>query len=356
MGYWGEWEQYTAREWSAYLEQQLADLIRRDQQRQMIGLDPVHDLVDLVVGSLDEWYVRVYMTLMSAADTSCDNARAAALAQLTLAQQLQVVGIDIGEVWQEFHDKWTKKGVALPYTFDGLPFDFVSRLVETCDREALDACLASGDLGLLLMYVRDRTSILDLSAQPVSGVGDGSALIDRCARFSVDLDFIYAVDRTVDQIDHPLFREAERWGLQLRVDVRWKQFGADPWVGRLIGEAVPVWTGLGAQYRTFVTSQNDQGVVTGTWQPWCPVAYAIGPWKPWPVRRAHARLQPGACAAARAAAAHLARCAGWRPAGVGGLARTAGSREPRRIRLRQPSGHHLLQVCRALLRVPARHR
>jgi hypothetical protein len=284
MGYWGEWEQYAAREWAAYLEQNLAELLRIDQQKQMLGVETEGDLVDLVVGSLDEWYVRVYLTLMSAADTSCENARAAALAQLTLAQQLQVIGVDIGEAWQGFHDKWTKKGVALPYTFDGFPFDFVSRLVETCDREALDACLASGDLGLLLMYVRDRTSILDLSAQPVSGVGDGSALIDRCARFGVELDFVYAVDRTVDQIDHPLFREAERWGLKLRVDLRWKQFGADPWVGRVIGEAVPVWTGLGAQYRSFATSQNDQGVVTGTWQPWCPVAYAIGPWKPWPVR------------------------------------------------------------------------
>ncbi|MGZ8578930.1 MAG: hypothetical protein ACXWWX_05310, partial [Actinomycetota bacterium] len=186
-----------------------------------------------------------------------------------------------------------ERGHPLPYTFDGLPFDFVDRLVATCDREALEACQLTGDLGLLMVYIRDRNNLLEVAGNRVfdpsaPSADDGSDLIERCGRYHVDFDATFADDRVAwelpGQRGHPLSHERNRWRLQLSVDLRWERVvGAVPWVGRMVGEAVPEWTGLGAQRRSFVAHQNDQGEVTGGWAPWCVWGFGIGPWKPWPV-------------------------------------------------------------------------
>ncbi|MGZ8565828.1 MAG: hypothetical protein ACXWXS_02115 [Actinomycetota bacterium] len=293
MGYWGQWEQFRGRTWEAYLEQELAAILASDQQKQFLGIEEEIDLDALVMSRLTHWYDWVYTSLMAAAGTSCAAGRAAAIAQTFLARKIALMGADIHELWQRFSDARRERGHPLPYTFDGLPFDFVDRLVATCDREALEACQLTGDLGLLMVYIRDRNNLLEVAGNRVfdpsaPSADDGSDLIERCGRYHVDFDATFADDRVAwelpGQRGHPLSHERNRWRLQLSVDLRWERVvGAVPWVGRMVGEAVPEWTGLGAQRRSFVAHQNDQGEVTGGWAPWCVWGFGIGPWKPWPV-------------------------------------------------------------------------
>ena len=64
------------------------------------------------------------------------------------------------------------------------------------------------------------------------------------------------------------------------VDLRWKHEGVDAWTGKFIGEAVPEWTGLGAQARQW---ERFPGRDVGHWGPWCAYSFALGPWGKWPV-------------------------------------------------------------------------
>src|SRR5262249_10224320 len=132
--------------------------------------------------------------LMASADTSCANGRAAAMAQLFMARKIALVGGDLHELWQRFSEDRRSKGLPLPYTFDGLPFDFVDRLTSTCDHDALDHCLRTGDIGLLAMYIRDRNSSIELAGHAPPDAGDGSTLMEKCGRYHVDLDVTFASD------------------------------------------------------------------------------------------------------------------------------------------------------------------
>lgn len=55
-------------------------------------------------------------------------------------------------------------------------------------------------------------------------------------------------------------------------------------MGRLVGVAAPEVTALVSEWRNYRASQNDQGVVTGGWERWCPVVQQTTPWYPWPVQ------------------------------------------------------------------------
>jgi hypothetical protein len=288
--YWGDWEQYRGRTWEAYIEQILAGILNQERQRQFIlGEDPLEALDQMVMGMLNSWYDWVYTSLMSSAETSCANGRAAAAAQITLSRRIALIGGDMHDLWQRFSDARRSKGLPLPFTFDGLPFDFIDRLTATCDREALDACLQTGDLGLLLAYLKNRNTIIELATgQETPNAGSGSDMIKKCARFHVEFDVTVGFDNKVFDPEHPVFEERDEARVQLSVDLHWEPADPDPnstnpWIGRVVGEAVPKWTSLIAERRNYDAFQNDQGKVTGHWHPWCVIPVAVGPWEPWPV-------------------------------------------------------------------------
>ncbi|HKZ20855.1 MAG TPA: hypothetical protein VJQ57_12155 [Acidimicrobiia bacterium] len=290
MGYWGAWEQWRARSWQAYIESQLATLLGLERQKQLIsgGEESGLDLTEALIGLLDNWYDWVYSSFMASAGTGCDNAIAAANAQITMGKQLQQMGLNIHDVWTQFVAERQKRGLPTPYSFDGLSADFAKQLVETCDRDALQACLLTGDLGLLLRYVGERNRILDLSAQPVIGVGNGLDLIERCAQYRVEFDVTFLHDFTSEDVGGPPRWELlHKWHTRLTVDLRWMQFAQEdgnPVIGRLVGAAIPEIAGLLAEVRHFEAYGTDQGTVAVGWEPWCPITEQVPPWPPWPLQ------------------------------------------------------------------------
>lgn len=233
MGYWGEWEQWQGRTWQAYLEKELAVIFGWEQQKQLLlgGEEPGETLTQTVMGVIHRWCDWVYGSFMATAGTSCDNARAAATAQVAMAKQLSQMGLNLHHFWEQFVAERQAKGWPTPYSFDGLTVDFATQLVAICDKEALEACLLTGDLGLLLLYVRDRTRILDLSAQPVLGVGNGLELIERCAQYRVDFDATFLVDLTSGDPEHPYWESRHQWHTRLRV---WTSTGSG-WTQQIVG-------------------------------------------------------------------------------------------------------------------------
>jgi hypothetical protein len=290
LGYWGDWEVFRARTWEAFIESGIATVLGQERQRQFLNGGEESDVLGDLLGVISQWYDWVYSALMGAAGTSCDNAREAAIAQESFARMMGLLGIDMKAMWQRFSEARQEAGLPAPYTFDGLPTGFLATVIDICDKEALDECLLSGDLVLLVFYVRDRNRILELSSggRP-PGTSDGSNLLSACGKYRVDLDLTFANDRTLyGSIEGPPVQFAEqyeRWRLRLSVDLQWTPAGQgrEPWIGTITGKAIPESAVLEARHRDYDRADSDRGVIDKGWGAWCKVEYRTGTFQDWPV-------------------------------------------------------------------------
>src|SRR5262249_38091815 len=84
----------------------------------------------------------------------------------------------------------------------------------------------------------------------------------------------------------PIAEDQEKWRYRLTVDLQWEPAGEgrEPWVGRIVGKAVPEATVLQGRTRNANREENDHGGVTDKgWYPWCAMVFNTKAWPTWPV-------------------------------------------------------------------------
>lgn len=286
--YWDSWQGRRQRSNEKSLEAEVAVILGHDRQRQMLGMETV-SLLDLLASIVSQWYDAVYEPRMDRAGNSCIEARVAAEGLRTFWRTIQLSGADLSDVYWDFHDSRTKQGSPPRYTFESWPENFEIMLIGLCDKEALEACVRTGDIVNLVLYVKDRQQMFDLVGGPPPEVGDGSAMLDLCARYeltmTVNSDYTSMGWQSLDDTQIPTNEGVTRNVLSLVVRLHWKpKSDVHPWLGEIVGEGTPVAEQLEWRYRTRVIGGGDHGIEVLDWGPW--TECVIGPidWPRWRVQ------------------------------------------------------------------------
>jgi hypothetical protein len=283
--YWTSWRKTAQLDAQADMEANLAAMLGIHQQKEKLGIDE-EPLIQEIASFVDDWYDVVFEPLMRDGETNCEGGRAALSALLSMKRQLETIGFSVAEVYGNFLVR-RKAGQSTRYAFDRIPDDYLEALVTRCDEEALSACRRTGDIELLMIYVKDRTRILILWGKVPEETQEGGELIESCARYRVDATFEFGVDlQFYDDAgafpDTPKQQIRSHWSVELTVKLQWKHLdGVEPWRGRIEGEAAPVVRNLEARQRFRKLVGTDNGTRDEGWERWCNSRYTFGPWPPW---------------------------------------------------------------------------
>jgi hypothetical protein len=280
--YWSSWGAVQAEGAAADINNDLAALLGLWRQQELVGLE--HKSLDEVLGYfVDRWYDNVFEPAMRAGETTCEGGRMALTVLNTMSRLLQLAGLPPEQAYKEFLAR-RQPGQSMQFAFDTIPADYVTGLTERCDGEALEQCRATGDITLLLIYLRDRAKLVDLAGLAASDTGEG--LVEACARYRLEADFIFSDDRILKDTagGTPGQERRDHWEIKVRADLTWHQVpGQPPWVGTIEGTGTPTVTKLESRLRSRNTYSTDYGDVDLGWLPWCDINYQFGPWDPWRV-------------------------------------------------------------------------
>ena len=281
--YWTSWSRLQIDAQLVDLLNDLAVVIGLWRQQETLGLE--HQPLDVLMGHvIDRWYDAVYVPLMRAGESTCDEGLMALKNYFQMIRHLQLAGVDPKAAYEAFK-KRRKPGQANPYAFDVVPPDYVKALAKRCDDEALARCLASGDLYVLVKYLHDREKNLTLAGQAFED--DGWRLLDACARYELKADFTFGEDTTIyyGETKRPLFQMRKQWQVRLTVNLTWglREVGSPIWDGQLFGEARPAVRSLEWRTRSRETHGSDRGTIDKGWFPWCQLHGKFGTWPKWPV-------------------------------------------------------------------------
>ena len=112
QSYWGDWEQFRARTWQAYLEQDLARFLGVQQQKQLFDDELAPDsLTDAIAGLLGRWAPwGLHRIDVERRDAAARTAEPRPRPRSCWRGKVALLGGDVRDVWRRFSDERRDRG------------------------------------------------------------------------------------------------------------------------------------------------------------------------------------------------------------------------------------------------------
>ena len=151
-----------------------------------------------------------------------------------------------------------------------------------CDREFYDSCAKTGDIGRLLLHVRDIHVQAERMAVKIAD-DDGLGLLQLCAQYQITAQFhatsdsVSTSETRVCKKGDPLDQDEQDWTVSLDIKLHYEiDPGTKVYLGRIVGDGIAQTLKRVSRGRVYSYGRGDSGRCYDVgWNPWCDVPQSV---------------------------------------------------------------------------------